>query len=841
MINPMPPALIPPDDADRLRDLRAYDLLYTAAEEAFDNLTQIMAQVFGVPMVFMSLVDEHTVFYKSQVGNFGRDQVDRRDSLCSVSILKEQPTVYEDTWLEATLASNPLVKGKAGIRFYAGAPLTSRKGYRIGSVCVVDTAPRVFGDQQVHLLERFARLVMHEIEVRFAARELVEAREGQKKLLKLVESSADGMAILEFSGTHSFINPAGQQLVGFTSPQQVLDTPVRDLYRAPDYAFFQEQVRPTVLETGRWAGEMRLRHLLTGEVFPVYSQVVRIDDTETGLPLAFGAVLRDLRPEQAAHQALQQSEQQLWSLFEQAPVGIAILENDQLRFRLANPFYGLLVDRTPEQLVDKPLLEALPELEGQGFDELLHQVMTTGVAFTANEVPVQVVRNQALATIYVNLTYQPYRSAHSGPFTGVFVVATEVTPQVVARQALHAEQNRLSTILREVPVGILLANPQGELTYGNPQVEQIFRHPFRQSQDIDAYKNWLLFDPLTDEPFPLEAMPMVRTLRQRETVVGVEIKLQRGDGTWGYASVNTVPVYDEQGALLYGVAAFVDITELKQAEEARRQSEERYRQLSKELESRVQTRTAELVTANHDLKRSNDSLQEFAMVASHDLQEPLRKIQSFSTLLEERYRNELGAAGLDLLNRMNLAGGRMSNLIKDLLAYSRISTRQQVFGEVSLQAIVGGVLTGLDWQIQQRQAQIEVAELPSSGGTSPQLGQLFQNLLSNALKFTPPDQKPHIDLIYSYLDRMELPPEIQPTSGAGRFCQISIRDQGVGFDTKYLDRIFQVFQRLHGKNEFAGTGVGLAICQRVVENHGGGITASSQPGQGATFMVYLPG
>ena len=283
------------------------------------------------------------------------------------------------------------------------------------------------------------------------------------------------------------------------------------------------------------------------------------------------------------------------------------------------------------------------------------------------------------------------------------------------------------------------------------------------------------------------------------------------------------------------------------AQQALQESEAKYRILATDLEARVLERTKELAAANAnlmqlnaDLGRSNDNLQQFAFVASHDLQEPLRKIQSFGSLLSERYGPTLGKEGRNLLERMTSAGSRMSSLIRDLLTYSRIVPRQETFGLVSLEAIVAAVLDRLMPEIRQRYAQVLLEKLPLVKGDASQLGQLFTQLLTNALKYTPVDQHPLINVTGLLCERSELPAQLQPTSPASHFYQICVRDEGIGFDTKYLDRIFQVFQRLHSQDQFAGTGVGLAICQRVVENHGGAITATSQLGRGATFYVYLP-
>ncbi|RIV24033.1 PAS domain S-box protein [Fibrisoma montanum] len=289
----------------------------------------------------------------------------------------------------------------------------------------------------------------------------------------------------------------------------------------------------------------------------------------------------------------------------------------------------------------------------------------------------------------------------------------------------------------------------------------------------------------------------------------------------------------------------------EQARQAVEESEARYRALAAELEERVAERTQELSIANSnlhylnaDLKRSNENLQQFAYVASHDLQEPLRKIQSFSDMLKTQYATELGE-GTALLERMQLAASRMSMLIKDLLAFSRISTRQNTSSFVQLSTVINAVLIDLELALQEAHATVVIDQLPPVKGDPSQLGQLFQNLLSNALKFrrTSTDDNPispRIRITVCQVAADDLPPAVVPARTAGMYHRIDVSDNGIGFDEKYVDRIFQVFQRLHGRSQYAGTGIGLAICAKVVTNHGGAITAHSRPGEGATFSVYLP-
>jgi light-regulated signal transduction histidine kinase (bacteriophytochrome) len=227
------------------------------------------------------------------------------------------------------------------------------------------------------------------------------------------------------------------------------------------------------------------------------------------------------------------------------------------------------------------------------------------------------------------------------------------------------------------------------------------------------------------------------------------------------------------------------------------------------------------------LEQSNRELENFATVASHDLQEPLRKIQTFSERLTATCSQVLSPEGLDYLERMNNAAARMRKLIDDLLAYSRIASRSQTFLRVDLSEVASGVLGDLEAAIEQAGATVTVEELPSLDASPMQMRQLLQNLLSNALKFRREDVAPVISVRGTVL------PD-------GKHCELRVEDNGIGFEEKYVDRIFNVFQRLHGRGKYEGTGIGLAICRRIAERHGGSIHARSTPGQGSTFTVRLP-
>lgn len=238
---------------------------------------------------------------------------------------------------------------------------------------------------------------------------------------------------------------------------------------------------------------------------------------------------------------------------------------------------------------------------------------------------------------------------------------------------------------------------------------------------------------------------------------------------------------------------------------------------------------AELASYATELERSNRELQDFAYVASHDLQEPLRKIQTFGNRIEAKYNDTLDEQGLDYLRRMQNAAARMQTLIHDLLALSRVMTTSNDFILTDMNTIVAEVLSDLEIRIEQTGASIEVNDLPDIAADPLQMRQLFQNLIGNALKFIRPDTTPHIQVMASYID-----------VDKKRMVEIKVIDNGIGFDEKHAERIFSVFQRLHGKNDYEGTGVGLAICRKITERHKGSIRAARNPDHGATFTVLMP-
>jgi PAS domain S-box-containing protein len=257
--------------------------------------------------------------------------------------------------------------------------------------------------------------------------------------------------------------------------------------------------------------------------------------------------------------------------------------------------------------------------------------------------------------------------------------------------------------------------------------------------------------------------------------------------------------------------------------------------ITKQKENELQLRNY-----TQELKRSNEDLEQFAYVASHDLQEPLRKIRSFGDRLITKYREKLDDTGQDYIERMQAASGRMQNLIEDLLAFSRITRSSELPGKVELKKMFDEITDDLADQISREHATLAYHKMPPVLAVKGQIRRLFQNLISNAIKFRKPGEDPRIKITGEKLTAMEVTKEFVFTPRYKYYVKITVSDNGIGFDEKYSDQIFNVFQRLHGKNEFEGTGIGLAICKKIVSHHGGIIAARSKEGVGSDFIVILP-
>lgn len=371
------------------------------------------------------------------------------------------------------------------------------------------------------------------------------------------------------------------------------------------------------------------------------------------------------------------------------------------------------------------------------------------------------------------------------------VYGSDITEHRRADKALQESSQRLQALIQASPLAIWALDRDGNVQMWNPAAEHLFGW---SSQEV------------LGRPYPLvpeDGLDEFRSLREDtlrgESHSGLELRRRNKDGSLIDIAIWTAPTWHAEGDVSGNMAVAVDLTERKRAEEAaRRYSEE--------------------------LARSNAELEQFAYVASHDLQEPLRMVTSYTQLLAQRYNDKLDATGREFIAYAVDGATRMQALIGDLLAYSRIGTGGEEYQEIDCNAALTEAMASLRTVVKETEAVITHDPLPTLKADGTQLRQLFQNLISNAIKFRR-DEPPRIHV------------SVEVKEGD---CLFAVRDNGIGIAPEDIDRIFVIFQRLHGRGEYPGTGIGLAICKKVVERHGGHIWVESEPGEGSTFFFSIP-
>lgn len=390
-----------------------------------------------------------------------------------------------------------------------------------------------------------------------------------------------------------------------------------------------------------------------------------------------------------------------------------------------------------------------------------------------------------------------------GDAIGIMGIINDITDRKKVIADKRRSEEELRRVWDESFDGMRLTDEDGIITRVNPAFCRMVRKPM---DELVGKPFTVIYE--SDYPQNILAKHKRRFIeRSVERVFERELHLWNGEKVWFELSNSFLDIEGHRPRLL---SIFRDVSERKNAEET-------------------------LTEFNNRLERSNRELQDFAYVASHDLQEPLRKIGVFADRLKAKYSDNLGEEGRDYVDRMQKAAVRMQALINDLLCFSRVTTKSQPFVQVDLNKVMREVLLDLETRIEQTGGTVDVGPLPTIEAEPLHMRQLLQNLVGNALKFHKPKEKPYIR-VDAFLFK-------EPPTGRSEpreMMQLTVSDNGIGFDEKYLDRIFQVFQRLHSRSEYEGTGMGLAITRKIVEHHKGQITAKSKPGEGATFIVILP-
>ena len=624
----------------------------------------------------------------------------------------------------------------------------------------------------------------------------VELRKAHEKLFGSLESITDGFLSLDGEWRFTYFNKTGAMMVGMKR-EEIIDKMLWDIFpHAVNMKFFTEYHRAVATNTPVHFEEFYPEPL--NRWFECHGY-----PSPEGLSVYF----RDITESRRAEEALKSSEEKYRHLVKHAPTGIYEVDFVNKRLKSVNDVMCQVLGYTEEELLRMDPLDLLDE---EGKRTLLERIMKSLAGEKVDEtVEYGVVAKDGrkIWTVLNNaFTYE------GGRVTGALVVAYDINERKKAEETLRTNEAQLAK-LNQIMAGILehthmlavLLDSQFNFIWVNRAYAAESRHEpsfFPGKNHFDLYpneENKLIFQRVVDTGAPFfVAAKSFEDPDQRE----------RSMTYWDWS---LVPVKDGAGRVSNLVFTLTEVTERIRAEEALRKAHN-------QLELRVKERTAEL-------ERKNQELQEFAFVASHDLAEPLRKIQTFGDLLKAKSADHLYEQERDYVSRMSGAARRMQELLDALLRYSRIETQGRDPVPLKLEDIVQTVKTDLEVAIKKIGAHVEIGALPVINGDPYQWRQVFQNLIANAVKY--------------YRSEVNTVVRVYGEENSGA-AHIFVEDNGIGFDEKYLDKIFQPFQRLHGKNEYPGTGIGLAICKKIVERHGGTITAKSTPGKGSTFIITLP-
>ncbi len=531
----------------------------------------------------------------------------------------------------------------------------------------------------------------------------------------------------------------------------------------------------------------------------------------------------DIHEKRKLEEKLIEREFILRNLVDHSPSAITILSGPDLIIEQANIKFYELINKCAEEVIGKSALEVFPAIREKGLDKILFKVLNTGIPYINNEFEVQLDRYGKEGSAFFSYLYQPLHNA-AGVIDKLMVVSTDITSHVQLRKSVEESGSRLRLAIESSRMGTWDYDPVHDKLELSDRAREIFG--FDTVERIDMMT---LYDSILGRDRS-QVISSIQYALQLDSNGKLDLEFSiapKSEAIGKVLKLNGKTFFDKKGNAYRFVGTVLDITEQKK--------------FSEELESRIALRTQELKVANDELiqintklEKSNRELESFTYIASHDLQEPLRKILFFSDLIQQKSQSLNGME--NYFNKISMSTQRMSDLITALLRYSTISNSHESSVPVDLNMVIAHIREDYEIMIQEKNAIIEFDHLPIVNGKEVQLFQLFANLISNGLKFSV--KNPTITVRYRLVRIHDLE-NIYHTNHRA-FHEITVSDDGIGFEPIYSDQIFAMFQRLHGRNEYPGMGLGLALCKKIVDNHEGFIRGTGKPGEGATFTVSLP-
>lgn len=554
---------------------------------------------------------------------------------------------------------------------------------------------------------------------------------------------------------------------------------------------------------------------------------------ENNKPYNFSGTLQDITVEhntkkQLALEVIEQKiakskleESELFSrdVIHNSPVAKIVYTGKDLTISIVNENMLQLLGRT-DSILGKTFVEAIPELAGSSLEKRMNYVFETGETFIQAEEKIELIRFGKPHVGYYSYTYKALRKV-SGEIYGMMATAIEITDHVEARQKIEAKEKELRDLIIAAPIGICVLS-------GSPVMVEEVNERFLQisgktREQFAKTPYWEVLHEVADNFKPV-LENVFRSGVKFSTEESEMILIRKGVPETIFATFEYIPVVDIDNIVIKVILMVVEVTH---------QVETR-----KKIEAAVIERTKELDESNLNLKRSNAELEQFAYIASHDLQEPIRKISTFTQMLEHSI-TDINAKSKDYISKIYSSTDRMTKLIRDVLAFSQISSQKDGFETVDLHEVLKNVKTDFELLIEQKKAIVEIEKMPLIQGIPSQMIQLFGNLMSNSLKYTKPNVIPIIKITSSVAKKeiVNNHPQLDQTK---KHYHIRFSDNGIGFDQEHADRIFKIFQRLHAKTEFEGTGIGLSVCRKIVQTHQGHISAAAAKNGGAVFNIILP-
>jgi PAS domain S-box-containing protein len=521
----------------------------------------------------------------------------------------------------------------------------------------------------------------------------------------------------------------------------------------------------------------------------------------------------DVTKEFNARKKLEESENKIRSLVESAPFPIGVYEGREMRITMLNQ---AIIDvwGKGDDLIGKTYAKVLPELENQQVYPQLDRVFLTGTPFHARNQAVDLIVNGAKKTYYFNYDFTPLFDSN-GKVYGVMNTAADVTDLNVAKLKVEQSERNFRNMVKQAPVAMCIMTGKDHVVeVANDLILQLW------GKSEEAVINKPIFDGVPEARGQGLEDLLKNVYEKGETFLANErpiVLFRNGRYETVYQNFVYEPYKDSSGTILGVLAITIDVTAQVVARH--------------QIEEVVKERT-------ESLRRTNAELSQFAYIASHDLQEPARKINTFVEMLDKTLGHEVNGRAKMYLEKIERASSRMLRLIRDVLTISQLSKIDQEFRPVDLNFIVEEIKADYELLIEQKQCQIEVDPLPVIHAIPVQMSQLFTNLVSNALKFSVRERPLCLLIRHSTLSIAEV--SQYPVVEANSYSKIEFEDNGIGFDQENASQIFNIFQRLHGRSDYEGTGIGLAMCKKIVENHGGYIFATSSPGVGSVFTVILP-